>query len=128
MPTARPSMTPSMGVTDIMSITPENARVALVAMATPNSAVSTGSAAGTTARSMISSTRAAMITPTISAGPTREEMSCASSWENSASTPSTGWSLMASITALLVSDSTEVWSTEKLTTLIAELPSRETTR
>ena len=108
MPTARPSITPSMGVTDIMSITPEKASVAAVEMPTPISAVNTGRMAGTRARSMTSSTMAAITTPTISAGPTRDEMSCASSWEKSTPTPSTGWSVTASMTASLVSAVTEV--------------------
>ena len=128
MPTARPSITPSMGVTDIMSTAPENESVMQVATATPSSAVSTGSAAGTRARSMMSSTSPATTTPMISDGPSSAVMSCAISWENSTPTPSTGWARTASITAVLVSASTAFCSCVKLTTLIAEFWSSETTR
>ena len=81
MPTASPSMTPSTGVTETNSTTPENDSDASDATPTPSSAVRSGSAAPRTVPSMTNRTIAAITTPAISPGPRIEGTVCAISWE-----------------------------------------------
>ncbi len=69
MPTASPSMTPSTGVTDDMSTTPENASAPATPTPTPISDDSSGTSAGSRRASMTIRTIAAMMTPMISPGP-----------------------------------------------------------
>ena len=69
MPTARPSITPSTGVTETNSTTPENDSEASDATPTPSSAVTSGRAPPSTVPSMTKSTIAATTTPAISPGP-----------------------------------------------------------
>ncbi len=81
MPTASPSITPSTGVTETNSTTPEKDSEASDAMATPSSAVSSGRAAPITVPSMTKRTIAAITTPAISPGPRMDGTVCAISCE-----------------------------------------------
>jgi hypothetical protein len=74
-------MTPSIGVTDIMSSTPEKDSTPRAPTDTPVSAIRMGRPAATRVPSMTSSTIPAMTTPITSAGPTSWEMSWAISRE-----------------------------------------------
>ena len=69
MPTARPSITPSIGVTEAICTCPDSDSASMVEKPTPTNAVSTGRAAPTAVRSMISRTTTATTTPTISPAP-----------------------------------------------------------
>ncbi len=74
-------MTPRIGVTEAMSTTEEKARLPVTPMPTPTSEDTSGSAAPSRLRSMISSTRPAMTTPVTSPGPSRPSVLAASSLE-----------------------------------------------
>ncbi len=81
MPTARPSITPSTGVTDTNSTSPENDSDARDATPTPSSAVTRGREAPITVPSMRNRTIAAMTTPATSPGPRIDGTVCAMSCE-----------------------------------------------
>ncbi len=63
-------MTPSTGVMEAMSTTPENAMEPATPTPTPTREVISGATAGRRARNITRSTIAAMTTPTTSPGPT----------------------------------------------------------
>lgn len=103
MPTARPSMTPSTGVTDSMSTVPDRAREARTPTPTPMIALMSGRLAPISVPSMMNSTIAATITPPISPGPRISGMLCAMSLETSTSTPSMFAFFISSTTAVFTS-------------------------
>ena len=74
-------MTPSTGVTDTKSMTPENDSDASEAIPTPRSAVSSGSAAPRRVPSTTVSAIAATTTPAISPGPRMDGTVWAISWD-----------------------------------------------
>src|SRR5699024_972769 len=101
--TARPSMMPRIGVTEIMSTTLDSDRAPRAATATPNKAFRIGRPAATREPSMISSTIAATTTPTSSPAPAICGIPVAISVEKFTCRPSMGLSWNSSITASLVS-------------------------
>ncbi len=95
-------MTPSTGVTDTISTTPDSDSAARTPMPTPTSALRIGSPAPTRVPSMAMRTIAAMTSPTNSPPPRMDGMPEAISVEKSTTTPGVGCVLNASWTALFV--------------------------
>lgn len=106
MPTARPSITPSTGVTEMNSTTLENDRAVSEATPTPRTALTSGTAAPMTVRSIRSSTIAAMMTPPISPGPRIDGTPCAMSFETYTLTPWMSADSASSAMAVFVSAGT----------------------
>ena len=128
MPTASPSMTPSTGVTDTISTTPDSDSAARTPMPTPTSALRIGSPAPTRVPSMATRTIAAMTRPTSSPPPRMDGMPEAISVEKSTATPGVGCALNASWTALFVAGATSNCVSVNMTGATAALPSSDTSR
>jgi hypothetical protein len=88
MPTARPSITPNTGVTEMNSTRLENDRAASDATPMPSTALTSGTAAPTIVRSIRKSTIAATMTPAISPGPRMDGTPWAMSFDTYTRTPS----------------------------------------
>ncbi len=127
MPTARPSITPSTGVTDAMSTIPENASDAVTPTPTPTTAVTMGSDAAMTVPSITMSTMAAKTRPTTSPMPKISGTPCARSVAKSTLVPSTGESWKWAIVPCLVSSESSRRGSVKETLTMAVEPSAETT-
>ena len=128
MPTARPSITPSTGVTDTNSTIPENDSDASEATPTPSRAVTRGRAAPSTVPSMTNRTMAAMTTPAISPGPRIEGTVWAISCDGWISTPEMPASATMSSISVLVSMVTSLIGSSKTTLATAADPSSDTVR
>ena len=121
-------MTPSTGVTDTISTTPDSDSAARTPMPTPTSALRIGSPAPTRVPSMTTRTMAAMTRPTSSPTPRMLGMPDAISVEKSTATPGIGSLAKASWTALLVAGETSNWVAVNMTGATAALPSSDTSR
>ncbi len=121
-------MTPSTGVTDTISTTPDSDSAARTPMPTPTSALRIGSPAPTRVPSMAMRTIAAMTRPTNSPPPRMDGMPEAISVEKSTTTPWFGCVLNASWTALFVAGETSNWVSVNMTGATAALPSSDTSR
>ena len=83
MPTARPSMTPKIGVVEVIGTTAARAMVAVALMPTPRIAANRGSPAAVKVRSISSRTMAATTMPTISPTPRIPSAELVNACENS---------------------------------------------
>ena len=121
-------MTPSTGVTDTISTTPDSDSAARTPMPTPTSALRIGRPAPTSVPSMTIRTIAAITSPTNSPPPRMDGIPEAISVEKSVATPGIGCVPNASWTALLVSGVTSNWVSVNMTGATAAVPSSETSR